>query len=282
MTLFFRKYLFLLALPLVLASCNDDDESSLPVPPNHPCRLVTLKLQRDNGDTVIINNYSYLASGRLSRINKYNHNTEELETFRVLAYNNAGLPKTITTYIGHTLFPGNHAVEGYNTYSYNPQGLKTITRHFINLSGQQNFVHDIDYTYEYNAEKQVVKQTQQELSSYYTYEYDLHGNVTRADRFETDLQTNAFVLKYYTKYEYDNNPSLYSALFRHFWEHPEELSPNNATRITNYNPDGTIRENQDFNFTFTYNTKGYPTSRSYAASGTGYYYPKVFFEYECK
>lgn len=145
--------------------------------------------------------------------------------------------------------------------------------------------------FEYNSDKRLVKSTELigyseydydnndriiirrmynegKLSGTREYEYDIDGNVLRDDQYHV-LGDGSKILSTTTEYEYDDKKNPFFNLKPDRFP-VENTNPNNITRkkYTVYNyPDGGL----DIQYTYTYNSLGFPVERS---DGLSYVYSR--------
>ena len=164
--------------------------------------------------------------------------------------------------------PENTEKDSYFSFEYNELGrLEKRTINRIN-SGYKS-----DDLFSYNEAGQIIKRTsyyENKVSVYDNYYYDNSGNLKKQERYH--IQGNgASELQTTTEYEFDNKYNPYLPL-RKLMIPGQNTNPNNIVKETytlHFEVDNFIDKVQIKEYSYEYNSIGYPISRS---DGFGYVY----------
>jgi len=247
-----RQAGFVLGLLLTLSSCKKDlPNQNLPQPVKNNGPLITRYEYAPNLYTL----FNYNSAGQITRITDIN---DIARTDYTLTYKADGKVDKIATGNGYWKFTyngdlltradsyinGNPASQGYYQFIYDGQNV-TESLLYSNYGGS------------------VIKPR-----SKIDFQYDANGDITRSDTYLWDITSGAFTAAGYQLYESDTHTDpvycfrdVFAVLYR-------VVSPHNYTKAQFFYPDGTV--NQDNTYQYTYNNNGYPVSalRRNLAAGT--------------
>jgi hypothetical protein len=157
--------------------------------------------------------------------------------------------------------PANTEKDSYFTFEYDKSG--RLEKRTINRTNSDNNSFDV---FSYNQDGRIERRTsfyENKVSVYDVFNYDERGNLTEQKRFfmsekgTPNLQTS-------TEYEFDdkNNPYL---TFRSLKVPGKNTNPNNIVKETytlHFEVDEFVEPVQVTEYTYEYNTNGYPVKRS--------------------
>ena len=248
-----RQAWLALALLVTLSSCRKDPANhNLSLPVKNSGALITRYEYAPN----LYNLFNYNTAGQITTITDIN---DVARTDYTLTYKPDGKVDKIV------------AGNGYWKFTYNSNSLLAQADAYVNgnpaSQGYYQFIYDRQ------------KVTESRLYSNYggseikprskiDFQYGSSGDVTRSDTYLWDLTSGKYIAAGYQVYESDTHTDpvywfrdVFAVLYR-------VVGPHNYTKAQFFYPDGTV--DQDNTYEFTYDNNGYPVSalRRNLAAGT--------------
>jgi len=241
-----KKIMFILlcgVIPFLLSSCSDDDDNNGGGSSEVVKQIIKYdESSMDDGITT----FNYDSKNRLSNYVITKGNYSDTEVFK---YDNNG--KLIKLSFNQS---AGGDEEDYIAFSYNGNTV-IATEHYK----YENQVEET-YTYTYTLNnKGLVTKKLRESGYYYLYTYDSNNNLNKSQYYDENDE-----LIRTTTWEYDNKNSLLSDLGLPAWffvaynnDFSQYAGKNNAVKKTNKYSDDEVEE---YLYSYTYDTDGYPTS----------------------
>ncbi|QKJ30232.1 hypothetical protein HQ865_10805 [Mucilaginibacter mali] len=208
--------------------------------------------------------FNYNAAGQITSISDINADTRRDCTVTYLP--NGRVDRIIESY-------------SYWKFNYNSNGLLEQADAYIDgiatAQGYYKFVYDGQKVIQallYSTEGTSTIHPHSKLD----FQYDANGDITRSDTYLWDATNAKYTFAGYQTYQNDTHPNpvywfrdIFMVLYR-------VIGPHNNTKATFFYPDGSV--DQENTYDYTYNNKGYPTSaaRKNLTAGTNVFVTLAF------